>query len=172
MKKLTILILLTLLMTVSCSHTKVYVLGVDVDKAVKTKDVGMMILGATTSVAVHIAGHYIAGELVGADIEQQGDREIILNENELNKSDLRWFDRGGFLAQTLVNTILTSFESTQKSKFTRGFTIGTALEIGTYPLRHPDDGDLIRLNDNGGDSTSEWTLYMGFSAYNFYRINK
>jgi len=172
MRKLSIAILLIALIAVSaCSHTKFYILGVDIDKA-KTEDICTMLLGASSSVVVHIAGHYVAGELVGADIKQQGIREIVLNENELNNSDLRWFSRGGFVAQTLVNTALTSFKATRKSSFTRGFTIGTMLEIGTYPLRWADKGDLHYLNENGGEGTSEWSLYTGLFIYNFYRINR
>lgn len=177
MRKLTIAVLLILLTTISsCSHTKVYILGVDVDEVVKGKDVAMMVVGAVASFATHVAGHHIAGELVGADIEQQGyNREVILNPNELNNSDLRWFYRGGFVAQTLVNTALTSFKSTRKSKFTRGYTLESIWQIGTYPLflsDESDEGDLNGLNYSDGDGTSEWTLYMGFSIYNFYRINK
>ena len=174
MKKLILaLVMVVSMFVIYCSHTKMYILGVDVDEVVKEKDVVLMVVGAVSSLVTHIAGHYIAAELVGADIEQQVNKEIITNYDELNNSDRRWFARGGFVAQTLANTVLTSFESTRKSKFTRGFTLTTMLGIGTYPLRWPDEwGEMHYLDINGGDSGSEWTLYMGFSAYNFYRINK
>jgi len=175
MKRLLLAVILILFMTVSCSHTRVYILGIEVAEVTKEKDAVMMLLGAAASWVTHLAGHYIAGELIGADIEQQGNHEILLNYHGLNKSDRRWFYRGGFVAQTLVNTALTSFKSTRYSKFTGGYTIGTMLEIGSYPLRVPsdsDEGDLIGLDNNNGEGTSEWTLYMGISAYNLYRMNK
>ena len=175
MKKLfVVLAMVILLMTVSCSHTKVYILGVEVAEVTKEKDAAMMLLGAAVSWLTHLAGHYIAGELVEADIEQQGNHEILLNYWELNDSDRRWFYRGGFVAQTLVNTGLTSFKSTRKSKFTKGFTLSTMLHIGTYPIRYngDDEGDLIGLDNNNGEGTSEWTLYMGIAAYNLYRTSR
>ena len=153
-----------------CASTKVYVLGIDVNEAIKEKDVGMVVLGALASVATHVAGHYVVAELVGADIDQQGTREVITNFSELNNSDKRWFARGGFIAQTLVNTVLTSFEGTKRTKFTRGYAMGTMLEIGTYPLRRRGGGDLEYLENNEGDSSSEWVIYMGLSMYGLYRI--
>jgi len=174
MKKSALLIVTMVFLVVSsCSHTKVYMLGVDVNEAIKEKDVVLMMVGAVSSVATHLAGHYIAAELTGGDIEQRGSKETLKNYDELNNSDKRWFARGGFLTQTLVNTVLTSLESTRKSKFTRGYTLGTMLEIGTYPLRQSNEwGDMHYLDEHGGDGDSEWTLYTVFSAYNFYRINK
>lgn len=174
MRRLTlVLVIVVFMFIISCSHTKVYILGVDVNEAVKEKDMVLMMVGAVSSVATHLAGHYIAAELTGVDIEQRGNKEIVKNYDELSNSDRRWFARGGFVAQTLVNTFLTSFESTRKSKFTRGYTLGTMLGIGTYPLRWSDEwGDMHYLDEHGGDGDAEWTLYMGFSAYNFYRINK
>jgi len=155
-----------------CASTKMYIFGVDVDEIVKEKDMEMIMLGAIASIATHVAGHYIAAEFIGANIDQQGVREIVTNPNELTDSDERWVARGGFVVQTIVNTALTSFKSTRKLKFTRGYTMGTIVEIGTYPIRWRDEGDLNYLENNRGNGSSEWSLYMGFSAYNFYRINK
>jgi len=171
-KKSVVAILSILFMTVSCSHAKFYVLGVDVEKVIKTEGIEMMVLGAAASFITHLAGHYIAGELVGADIEQQGNREIVLNHSDVSTSDKRWFARGGFLTQTLVNTALVNLESTRKSKFTRGFTLGTVYQIGTYPLWLSSDewGDIDYLNNNDGEGTTEWSLYMGVAVYNCYKI--
>jgi len=172
---ITILIALGCLVSSGCSSTKVYVLGIDANQAIsdmKSEDAGKIILGAVASVATHIAGHYIAAEMVGGDIDQQGIREVVINSGELSESDHRWIARGGFVAQTLVNMALTSFEATRKSYFTRGFTLATMLEIGTYPLRWQDEGDLHYLEEYGGNSEIEWGLYTGASLYNFYAINK
>lgn len=173
MRVLIVLFFLSILLG-GCTSTKMYVLGVDIDEVAKEEDMKMIVFGVVGSVATHFAGHYVAAGLVGANIDQQDTRERITNLAELSDSDKRWFARGGFVAQTLVNTILTSFESTRKSKFTRGYTIGTTLQIGTYPLRRKqsDVGDLNCLKNNGGDADLEWTLYTGLSGYNFYRINK
>jgi len=182
MRRLILITVAFLLM--GCSSTKVYVLGIDADQTIadiKSGDGEKMIFGAIASVATHIAGHYIAAELVGGEIDQQGFVEVIMNGDELSNSDNRWISRGGFVAQTLVNTILTSFEATRESYFTRGFTIATMLEIGTYPLRNRDNSrhldvdcynDIRCTNYYGGNGDLEWGLYTGMSLYNFYKINQ
>jgi len=177
MKKMIIIIGLLCLMFGGCASKtmKVYVLGVDMNEAVKAKDVGMMLLGAGASIATHVAGHYVAAEIVGADIDQQGFNEVVMNPDSLSNSDEQWIARGGFVAQTLVNTVLTSFESTRELKFTRGYTLGTMLQVVAYPLgpsNRSGDGDLNYLSENGGNEYLEWGLYTGVSIYNFYRINK
>lgn len=178
---LTLCILGTLMLT-GCASTKVYVLGLDAKQTVrdlKEEDAEKIVLGALVSVGTHIAGHHIAAKLVGGEIDQKGlFKEVTTNSEELSNSDHRWIARGGFVVQTLVNTALTSFEATRESNFTRGFTLGTILQIGTYPLNLPgepggDDADDIKYLDNyGGNGTAEWVFYTGISGYNFYRINK
>ena len=171
---LVITTLLCLLCATQCRWTKVYVLGIDANQAISdmaTESAEEVLLGAIASVATHLAGHYIAAELVSGDLKQRGIREITLNPWELSASDYRWIARGGFVAQTLVNTVLTSCRATRDSYFTRGFTLGTMLEIGTYPVGWSSEGDLHYLEAYGGNPDLEWGLYTGLSLYNFYIIN-
>lgn len=171
MKRLLLVALIGIMLS-GCASTKVYIMGVDVKEAVKAEDIVKMGLGAAASVAAHVAGHYIAGEFVGADIRQDFDREIITNPQDLTASDWRWFARGGFAFQALVNTALTSFEATRTSFFTRGFTLMTIAENFSYRLRRPDDGDVELINRFGGNGDMEFYLYSGMSLWNMYRINK
>ena len=168
-KILVVAVVLFSVLLSGCTPTKVYILGIDVTEIVKEDDMGTVVLGAMASVAVHVAGHYVAAELVGADIYQQGTREIIANSGELNGSDRRWLARGGFVAQTLVGIALVNLESTRGAKFTEGYAIGTMLEIGFYPLRRRGEDDLEHLENNGGDGDLEWAIYTGLSAYGLYR---
>ena len=175
MKKWIWLALMLLLVISGCASTKVYILGIDVDQVItdmKAEDVEMIIFGATASILTHMAGHYLVAELVKADIDQRGFREVITNPRNLNSSDHRWIARAGFVSQLVVNTMLTSFEATRESYFTRGYTLATMLEIGTYPLLWSDWGDLKHLEDYSGNEKAEWAFYTGMSLYNFYAINK
>lgn len=159
----------------SSKSMKFYILGVDVNEAVKAEDVGEMLIGAAASAATHIAGHYMAAELVDGDIDQQGMHEVVTNYDALSQSDRIMIGRGGFLLQAIANTTLTSFESTRKSSFTRGYTLATMAQSGLYIISSPpssNDGDLWMIDDNGGNANLEWGLYTGTSIYNFYRINK
>jgi hypothetical protein len=183
MKNMTqnVIVLLAIVLALSFSgcagskgSMKVYVLGVDINEKVEGEDVGMVILGMAASVATHVAGHYIAAELVDGHIDQQGIREIVTNYEDLDQSDRRMIGRGGFAAQSIVNTVLTHIPATKDWKFTRGFTLGTMAEVGLYPLSSPPssgDGDLWMIEDNGGSAKGEWFLYTSLAGYNFYKIN-
>lgn len=166
-----------ILLLANCSTMKVNILGIDANQAVtdmKTKDTVEMVAGVIASFATHVAGHYIAAELVGGDLEQQGIDEVITNYQDLNNSDRAMLGRGGFLLQALVNTTLTSFEATRTTYFTRGYTLGTLTEILIYPLTSPPSsgsGDLW-LIDKKDNVELEWALFTAIGGYNFYRINK
>jgi len=162
----------------SCASTKVYVLGIDAKQSIsdmKEKDAEKIVLGIIVSGITHIVGHHIAAELVGGDLDQQGLEEVTLNWRKLSNSDHRWISRGGFVAQTLVNTVLTSFEATRDSYFTRGYTLGTMLNMAGYQLTSPSssgEGDWHYLDEVGGNSDFEWGLFTSIGLYNFYAINK
>jgi hypothetical protein len=133
------ILVLLMISSIGCANTRFVVFGVDVTN-MKGKDAGAMVAGGLTSVATHIAGHYIMAEMVGMEIRQEGFKELY--EGDYNSSDERWVDRGGFLFQVAVNGVLIWV--TEDSYFTKGYTATTVLELATYPIRHPDDGDFHR----------------------------
>lgn len=160
-----ILPILIYAMVIGCSGTKFILFGIDVDQ-LQDRDAAIVMLGAAASIAAHVAGHYAAAEIVGADLYQDGPCE----KTNGDASDLqrRWIAMGGFFAQTGMNTILTTVN--RRSNFTRGFTIGTAFSTLSY-YRHPDSGDFHYYEKSGGDADREHAIITGITAYNIGRIS-
>jgi len=168
MKKL---MLILMLLFTGCAGYQVNVLGVNMNELqnIKAKDCGEVALGAVASVATHIAGHFIFAELAGVDIELDGLNEVVDYSKNPSENSLRWMARGGFVFQLAVNTALV--ELANDSYFTKGFTAFTCAELLTYDIRHPGEGDFNLLDENDGNGSLEHGLYLGWSAYNFYRIS-
>lgn len=167
MKKL-LLLVVSLFILGGCANTKFLVFGLDV-KEMKGKDFGMVAVGAAASVATHIAGHFIAAEVFDVDIHLQGLNEIVDYSKDPSSNSLQWMARGGFVFQLAVNTALV--ELANDSNFTKGFTALTSVELLTYNLRHPNDGDFSLLDENGANGDLEHGLFLAWSGYNFYRIS-
>ena len=154
-----------------CAGMKFNICGIDIEEMRNAKpgDYGQTALGAVASFATHIAGHYIAAEAFGVDISQDGLNEVIDYSNDPNEGDIRWMARGGFIFQLAVNTALV--ELWGDSYFTKGYTALTSVELLTYGLRHPNDGDFSLIDEAGGDGNLEHFLYSAWEAYNFCRIS-
>lgn len=148
------------------SNWQFYFFGVDLQWA-KTAKWEYVAAGVATSVLVHVAGHYIAADITGSKIRQDGFKEIITYYKD---SDARWIGRAGFIAQNGIALILTSFEKTRQSDFTRGFVIASALETWTYPVRYNEDGDLAMINKAGGNKDIEYGIYSAVAAHNMLRL--
>lgn len=164
------LILIAILLS-GCAGMQFHVCGIDMEEMRNAKpgDYGQIALGAAASFATHVAGHYIAAEVFDVDIHQEGLNEVIDYSNNPSNSDVRWMARGGFVLQLAVNTALV--ELANDSYFTKGYTAFTSVELATYGLRHPDDGDFNLIDYAGGDGNLEYGLYGAWGAYNFYRIS-
>jgi hypothetical protein len=180
MKKM--LVLLLALLTVGCAGTKVYMFGVDTDiiTEAKGKDLAYTVAGVVTSVATHVAGHMIAAEVFDVDYEFVGSvpgmKEEISDDcwnGGCSQSDLQWFARSGFVLQNGIATVLTSFEGTRKSYFTKGFVTTTAVHTWTYPWVN-DTGyhDFKMLDAHGGNGNSEYGIYSAIALHNMLRIPK
>ena len=152
-----------------CSSMKFYVCGVEINK----KDWNhYTFVGVTASVYTHMLGHYLFAELNGVEIHQEGKYEVV--DYYKTDSDLRSFARGGFVLQNAVNILLTTFERTRNTSFTKGYTITTALETWFYPLRYrdpKDEGDFHSLDRHDGNGTAEHNLYSTIALYNVLKIN-
>lgn len=161
--RLSILIVGVMLMA-GCANTKYYVLGVDL-KTMTKENIGVTVLGAVALVGTHIAGHYLAAEILDIKIRQDREREIILYPNKHSASELAWFARGGFVLQMGVGTALVHL--VPDSYFTRGYTVMASVQVLSYPIRyHEDKGDFAFLEGY------EWPLYSAWSLYNLYLLNE
>ena len=171
MKTLPVVLILILLST-GCANMNVNIMGID-PREMTTRNAGEMVLGAVASFGVHLGAHYAASKILDIEVEQQDlITEYIPNIDKYDDSDIRWFARAGFLAQTGVNTILTHWDLTEDSYFTKGYTGYTVLNIIEYPINHYNDneGDFNMIDANGGNGDLEYLFFLGITTYNFHRL--
>ncbi len=138
------LVILPLLMAITgCGGTKFYVQGVDLEwlKDAEPKDAAVMALGAAAAFAAHELAH------------------------ELTKDGTKGEGHAGFAAQSALGLILTSFEGTRNSYFTRGVVGMNNVQIWSYPLRRDRDIDLM-----GNDGMAWWGLYSTVAVHNTLRV--
>ena len=165
--------ILCLLVCIGCANTKFYFFGVDseVFTQATNKEATIAALGAITSVATHVTGHWLAGELWGVDWHFEDSYRTEYVDHYDNDNDLRWFARGGFVLQNGIGLVLTSFEKFRYSYFTKGFVATTAIEVWTYPILHrgyASDFRTIDYADGNGDL--EWGIYSTVALHNLLRV--
>ena len=117
-----------------------------------------VIIGGLSSFAVHELGHYTAAELTGMDASFKWDSgPVVWADGYDDKSDSTklFFHAGGFLAQSLVGSIITAVPYTRHSDFAVGFTGFTMVENSMYGIvnhrnnEYSDVSNLSRLGWNG-----------------------
>lgn len=169
MKRILLASCLLVLFSTSCfaSDYKFYFFGID-GQWIKQSNYKLMAGGLASSLLTHVTGHYLSAELLGMHIHQHGLSEDV--QGHESDSNMRWFMRSGFLAQAIIGTALTSFESTRYSSFTRGYITGSAIELFSYPVRYQEEGDFHGIDEHGGNSSVEFGLYSLVSIHNLMRI--
>ena len=162
MKKL--LLILTLLIPISAygGDYQFYFFGVNAN-VINRSNWKQVTLGAVSAIAVHTAGHLIYGKITNSDVTFTGlTKETIHNASQSEKEN---FARAGFVAQSLVGLVLTSFEKTRQSSFTKGYIVASALETWSYPIRNRSTGDLSEVSD------LEFAGYSLISLHNLLRVD-
>ena len=172
MKKYSLILLLLLC---SCGGTKFYFFGVDTDIVTEARgsDWAKVGAGVVASASTHILGHYVAGEVFGVDFKYQDyyTKEHIDDVDQHSDSDLRWFARGGFVAQHVIGTALTSFEATMYSYFTKGYVATSAMHTWFYPVVNRGHyNDFKMLDRHGGNGDVEYGIYSAIALHNVLRI--
>jgi hypothetical protein len=180
MKKASLVIFLLLMILYGCGGTKFYFFGVDADlfKEAKAKDWAKVGAGAVTSVAAHVGGHWIAGEIFDIDYEFNDfyTKEEVAYEcwegETCSNSDLRWFARSGFVLQHGIGLALTSFEKTRYSWYTRGYVATSAIQTWTYPIKTHDSNysDFKMLDHANGNGDLEYGIYSTIALHNMLRV--
>ena len=167
MKTVLVILILFVHSRASAGDYKFYFFGVDLDY-LKERNFASVALGAVTSVAVHIAGHHAYAQINDIAVHQRGSKEYI--SGDTSESDKRGFALAGFAGQHLIGLLLTSFEATRHSDFTRGYVAVAALETLSYPLRHRNDGDFNTSERNGGNKNLEYGIFSLISLHNVFRV--
>ena len=144
-----------------------YFFGVNA-KMIKEADYRLVALGAVTSLAVHMAGHYAYAWANGMDVRQDGLCEMIsLTEN--SPKQIREFMQAGFVLQHAVGLALTTIPATRQTDFTRGYVAFAWTETATYPLRN-GKGDLYYSDKYGGNRDWEYAAFMAIATHNVLRV--
>jgi hypothetical protein len=146
--------------------------GVNV-KALRDADWKKAAVGALASLLVHELGHALYLELRGKDwdLKASGSGLAIQTSDMLSDDEYREFGRAGFLLQTSIGLLLTSFEKTRNSDFTKGWAAMNVVQLWSYNWRSHDAGDDFAMIDRGhGDGKAEHNAFCFMSMYNFMRM--
>jgi hypothetical protein len=126
-------------------------------------------IGAVASLLVHELGHVLYLQARGKDWDLvTSNSGLGIHTSEfLSQEEYRNFGRSGFLLQTGIGFLLTSFERTRQSDFTKGWVCMNVFQASTYSVRDHDAGDDIAMIDRGnGNGSSEMMFFSALSMYN------
>jgi hypothetical protein len=129
--------------------------------------------GAAASIVVHELGHAMYLELADKEWELRGSYSglAIVTPDHLSADESRGFGMAGFALQSAVATMLTSFEKTRTSDFTKGWVGASTLQLFSYTSRpHVDGNDFQMIERAGGDAEQIHGIFTMISGYNFRRL--
>jgi hypothetical protein len=133
-----------------------------------------LVVGAVASVAAHELGHALYAELAGKswELEASVPSGFAVHSNDsFSNSEYRDFGRSGFALQTCIGIILTSFEQTRNSDFTKGWVGMNAVEASAYKIRPRNGGDDFDLVDRGGGNGDiEYAVVSALNLNNLRRL--
>ena len=133
-----------------------------------------LVVGAVASVAAHELGHALYAELAGKswELEASVPSGFAVHSNDsFSDREYRDFGRSGFALQTCIGIILTSFEQTRNSDFTKGWVGMNAVEASAYKIRPRNGGDDFDLVDRGGGNGDiEYAVVSALSLNNLRRL--
>ncbi len=174
---LIIFIVITLVMSPSTLWAKggidIYFLGVNL-KTFKGSNWMMIAAGAAASILTHELGHALYLESRGKDwsLEPSSSGFAVTTTDSLTNKEYRSLGRSGYLLQTGIGLLLTSFDATAKSDFTKGWTGINVVQTLTYKLRGHNGYDDFAMIDKGqGNGEASHRLFTSISIYNFLKAN-
>ena len=131
--------------------------------------------GAVASVIVHELGHALYLQSQGKDWDLQTSSSsglAIQTSDNLSESQSRNFGRAGFALQTFIGTVLTTFEKTRQSDFTKGWVGMNAFQVCSYKGRNHDIGnDFEMIERGGGNEDLELGAFYLISSYNLLKMD-
>jgi hypothetical protein len=129
--------------------------------------------GAAASILTHELGHVIYLQLADKEWELKGSSSglAIVTPDYLSDDESRSFGMAGFALQTAVGTLLTSFDKTRSSDYTKGWVGVNTVQLFSYTSRpHVDGDDFQMIEQAGGDPEQIHNVFTMISAYNFRRL--
>ena len=130
--------------------------------------------GAVASVLVHELGHALYLESQGKNWELKSSSSgfAIHTYDNLSERESRNFGRAGFALQTFIGAVLTTFEKTRSSDFTKGWVGMNAFEVCSYNGRNHDIGsDFEMIERGGGNGDLEFGAFYLISSYNLLKMD-
>jgi hypothetical protein len=131
-------------------------------------------VGATASLFFHELGHALALELAGKswDFKTSFPSGFAVHTDEyLDAGEYLNLGRAGFAVQSFIGFVLTSFEITRSSDYTKGWVSMNAFQIHTYRGRSHDIGDDFAMIDKGGaNGDLEFAAFSLLSVNNLLRL--
>jgi hypothetical protein len=153
------------------SDFEFYFFGVNL-KSFKDSNAFTLVLGAAASVLVHEIGHslYLQSQGMSYNLQRSMTGFVVNTDENLSDDQMQNFGRAGFALQTGVGTLLSSFNKTRHSDFTKGWTMINAVEVYTYNQRHQDDANDFKMIERGhGNGEQEYSMFVYLSSYNLAR---
>jgi hypothetical protein len=131
--------------------------------------------GAVASVLVHELGHALYLQSHGKDWDLQTSSSsglAIETSDPLSNNQYRNFGRAGFALQTFIGAVLTNFDKTRYSDFTKGWLGMNAFQVCSYNVRNHDIGnDFEMIERGGGNGDFEFGVFSLISSYNLLKMD-
>jgi hypothetical protein len=130
--------------------------------------------GAVVSLLVHELGHALYLQSQGKDWDLQSSSSsglAIHTSDSLSENQYRNFGRAGFALQTFIGTVLTTFENTRYSDFTKGWVGMNAFQVCSYDGRGHDIGNDFEMVERGGSNGDfELGVFYLIGSYNLLKM--
>jgi hypothetical protein len=133
----------------------------------------MIATGAATSLLAHELGHalYLESQGKNWNFAYSTSGLAVQTNDYLTDEQYRNFGRAGFALQAGIGALLTSFESTRRHDFTKGWVSMNAAQFYTYDHRSNDLGDDFALIEKGNGDVRFYEGSLAFiSRYNLLKL--
>jgi len=152
----------------------IYFLGINLKTAFQGSNWMMIAAGAAASIVTHELGHALYLESRGKhwDLEPSSSGFAVITTNPLTDKEYRGLGRSGYLLQTGIGVLLSQFDVTAKSDFTKGWVSMNVLQSLTHKWRDHNGYDDFAMIDRGqGNGDSSFRLFTSISIYSFLKAN-
>jgi len=177
-KALILFVLLTFILSPTTLWAKggydIYFLGVNLKTTFQGSSWMKIAVGAAASILTHELGHALYLESRGKDwsLESSSSGFAVTTTNSLTDKEYRGLGRSGYLLQTGIGLLLTQFDVTAKSDFTKGWVGINVVQSLTHQWRDHNGYDDFAMVDRGqGNGESSFRLFTSISIYNYLKAN-